>query len=87
MLKSWGFIHEYEFICNLILLHVGVFFYSLGENKDLFLHCFPLFCGVVNSIKIVTVIVTVWVLFGHFSDDVGSMGLYSTPMVKLPFPF
>lgn len=76
MLKSWGFIHEYEFICNLILLRVGVFFCSLGENKDLFLHYFPLFCGVVNSIKIVMVIVTVWVW---------SMGLYSIPMVKLPF--
>lgn len=31
------------------------------------------------------IIVTVWALFGHFSGDVGSVGLYSIHMVELPF--
>lgn len=31
------------------------------------------------------VIVALWALFGHFSDDLGSMGLYSIHMVDLPF--
>lgn len=33
---------------NLTLLCIGVFFSSLGENEGLFLHCFPVFHGVIK---------------------------------------